>query len=261
MVLFAPDDLGIPKGAPSDRRRFLDRAIFTRSASYLATAQAYEKVLKSRNLTLRDDRVSATERENLLGVYDAQLSCLGATIMRQRVQYLEAIHDPLMGAFDAIAKTGMPLRVDYLPETNINPSSQNLEQDLLECLTKSRGQDLARKTTSVGPHRDHLEFTLAGQPAASFASQGQLRAMILAWKTAEMRLLTDTHGDPPVLLLDDVSSELDPARNQYLFRFLRDQNCQCFITTTHPDFVLLNEDRSDFFIQAGEVAAKLHQNP
>jgi len=94
---------------------------------------------------------------------------------------------------------------------------------------------------------------MGGRPAAAYASQGQLRAMVLAWKTAELDLLEAALGEPPVLLLDDVSSELDPDRNRYLFEFLGRRPNQCFITTTHPQYVLLTSERRDFSVVSGDI--------
>ena len=133
------------------------------------------------------------------------------------------------------------------------PDVPDLEALLLDAFTRSRRADLARGATILGPHRDVLQFRLAGQQAANFASQGQLRAMILAWKTAEMALLAHEHDEAPILLLDDVSSELDPERNEYLFDFLRLSDNQCFITTTHPDYVLLTSDRLDYRVENGRI--------
>ena len=129
---------------------------------------------------------------------------------------------------------------------------------LTEALARSRPADLARGVTTVGPHRDDLELTLDGRSAAAFASQGQLRALILAWKIAELELLGEAHGESPILLLDDVSSELDPQRNEYLFEFLRSKKTQCAITTTHPRHVLATTPRVDFEVRSGVVT---RQNP
>ena len=98
-----------------------------------------------------------------------------------------------------------------------------------------------------------MVFELEGRDAGTFASQGQLRATMLAWKTAELAVLGRAHGDPPILLLDDVSSELDPKRNEYLFEHLAKLAGQCFITTTHRDHVLLREHRADYRIAKGEI--------
>jgi DNA replication and repair protein RecF len=124
-----------------------------------------------------------------------------------------------------------------------------------ELLRQSRGKDLARQVTSVGPHRDDLRFFLETHDAGGFASQGQLRAIVLAWKTAELELLGRLRQDPPILLLDDVSSELDAQRNRYLFEHLAPRAGQCFITTTHPGHVLIAaSERRDYRVAGGAIS-------
>ncbi|MBL4632731.1 MAG: DNA replication and repair protein RecF [Kofleriaceae bacterium] len=254
IVLFAPEDLLVARGSPSDRRKFLDRAVFNLAPDFLPCAQDYEKVLKNRNLTLKSENMGASQKEQMLEVYDSQLASLAAKMLRARIDYLKAIGPLFEQGFESITRTGLPAKLIYQPAGDIEAGSST-EEELIESYQlgyqKNRAMDLARGSTSLGPHRDNLHFELASQPAANFASQGQLRAMILAWKTAEMQLLASVHNDPPVLLLDDVSSELDPIRNEYLFDFLRQRENQCFITTTHPDFVLLREERCDFSVEDG----------
>lgn len=254
VVLFAPEDLLVARASPADKRKFLDRAVFTLNPGFLGISQDYEKVLKSRNLTLRDENLSVQQQNELLAVYDQQLASLAAQILLARLDYLDAISKSFTEAFEAITRTGLPVGLSYQCTGDISPKGRSLQQ-LRECFLEGyiscRRADFARGATNLGPHRDVLQFELASQPAANFASQGQLRAMILAWKTAEMQLLAKIHEEPPVLLLDDVSSELDPERNEYLFEFLRKQENQCFITTTHPKFVLLASERRDFRVQNG----------
>ncbi len=255
VVLFAPEDLLVPRGSPSERRRFLDRAVFHRSPGYLGAVQAYEKVIKNRNALLRELSSGARSRSDaLLDVYDQQLAELGARLMRARRDFLAALAPRFRAAFEAITQTGLEVDIQYAPSVGISDAEDSdLATVILAALAASRGRDRARGVTSVGPHRDDLAFLFRGHPAAAFASQGQLRALVLAWKTAEMDLLAQTYGDDPVLLLDDVSSELDPQRNEYLFQFLRSRGGQCFITTTHPRHVLLSEDRVDYEVHAGRV--------
>jgi DNA replication and repair protein RecF len=228
--------------------------VFTLQPNFLATSQDYEKVLKSRNITLRDEGLARHQQEELLSVYDQQLARLAAALLLARLNYLEKIAGLFAEAFAAISRSGLTAELDYECAGDFDPSEPalaTLEGRFLEGFAKHRRADLARGATNLGPHRDLLQFRLAGQPAGNFASQGQLRAMILAWKTAEMQLLAQEHQEPPVLLLDDVSSELDAERNEYLFDFLRLQENQCFITTTHPSFVLLGSDRRDFRVSEG----------
>ena len=120
---------------------------------------------------------------------------------------------------------------------------------------EGRVKDFATQSTQLGPHRDDVAFELEGREAGSFASQGQLRAIMLAWKTAELAVLARAHGDSPILLLDDVSSELDAARNEYLFEHLATLAGQCFITTTHEAHVLLRRERADYRIENGQISS------
>src|SRR5207302_11512825 len=109
--------------------------------------------------------------------------------------------------------------------------------------------------TTAGPHTDDLELLLDERPARLYGSQGQLRALVLALKMAEIQHLETALSEPPVLMLDDVSSELDPQRNRYLFDFIRRMTCQCVITTTHPEHILLSQDRKDFQVFNGTFEA------
>ena len=257
VVLFAPEDLQIPRTSPSERRRFLDRAVFHFRSDYLAVARSYEKALKNRNATLRslgEKRTSANQARTLLEVYDEQLSSLGAQVVTYRQAFLAAIAPRFAKAFELISGSDRPVSATYeLPPPEIGDTAEALTAALLSALRDHQARDLARGVTSVGPHRHDIVFAIDDRPASSFASQGQLRALVLAWKTAEMQLLTDVIGESPILLLDDVSSELDATRNEYLFEFLRNQPAQCFITTTHAKHVLLATDRVDYHVQNGSV--------
>jgi DNA replication and repair protein RecF len=259
VVLFATEDLRVARASPADRRRFLDRAVFNWKTEHLVDSQTYEKVLKSRNAILRElqDRPRSATNMDLLAVYDEQLAGVGARVIAARQSYLQAAAAPLRTGFAAITQTGWEVSAHYHSRPEIlacGADSDRLHSALSDALAHSRARDVARGATGVGPHRDDLQFILNGQPAQSFASQGQLRAIVLAWKTSEMDILAATHGDPPVLLLDDVSSELDPSRNQFLFDFLRGRDNQCFITTTHPKHVLLSHDRCDFEVANGTIS-------
>jgi len=257
VVLFAPEDLQLPRGAPAERRRFLDRAVFNRRGEYMPLAQDYDKVLKSRNALLRevsDGKRSASAAGDLLAVYDQQLAALAARIAGARLAYVDELRARFQGAFDAISRSGIPVDLVYRTAPEVAQAAPGERTAVYARLIEaSRAADLARGASNVGPHRDDLGFVFAGHDAGAFASQGQLRALVLAWKTAEMDLLAAVHGEDPILLLDDVSSELDPNRNEYLFEFLGRRGNQCFITTTHPRFVLVREDRVDHEVREGRI--------
>jgi DNA replication and repair protein RecF len=246
VVLFAPEDLRLPRGAPSGRRRFMDRAVWNAHPAYLNEVQTYERVLKSRNALLRENGP-----RDLLEVYDEQLARAAVPIVSRRRALIEELRPLAQHAFARVTQTGLALEMEY--ETALDIS--NIAESMLMRLDNDKRKDAARGATSSGPHVDDLDFALDGKPARLYASQGQLRAIVLALKIAEIEFLRIKLGDAPVLLLDDVSSELDPTRNAQLFDFLRSVPCQAFITTTHPSHVLLSEERLDYQVLAGKITS------
>ena len=251
VVVFTPEDLALPRGSPGDRRRFVDRSVFNLRADHLGLAQDYERVLRTRNAVLRqagDGAIDRRRTEDLLSVYDQQLAALGAQVIAVRQAFVEVVGGELAAAFAAITRSDRVASVRYAVR-----GEARSEAAILAALREARVKDLATHATQVGPHRDDLAFELDGREAGAFASQGQLRAIMLAWKTAELAVLARAHGDSPILLLDDVSSELDPQRNEFLFEHLAKLAGQCFITTTHPGHVLLRQHRADYRIAAGEI--------
>jgi DNA replication and repair protein RecF len=177
--------------------------------------------------------------------------------MRRRVALIDEIRPGFVQAFSAIGRGDRPANLRYAPELAgaeaIWKDESALAARLGQALVANRTRDLARTSTTAGPHRDDLLLLLDDRPASAFASQGQLRAMILAWKIAEIELLTAAHGESPILLLDDVSSELDPRRNEYLFEYLGKMDSQVMVTTTHPRYVLTTRDRVDYEVSSGYV--------
>jgi DNA replication and repair protein RecF len=253
VVVFTPEDLQLPRGAPGDRRRFLDRAVFNARPEYLASATDYEKVLKQRNAILRmnaQGSMAPARVEEMLSIYDEQLATLGLAVANARAAYIDEIRGELARAFSSITHTERVASARYVSKIAGASTDQ-----VLAWHREGRTKDLATASTQLGPHRDDVAFELDEREAGAFASQGQLRAIMLAWKTAEMAVLSRVHNDQPILLLDDVSSELDPARNQYLFEHLATQAGQCFITTTHESHVLLTQNRANYRIENGQISS------
>jgi DNA replication and repair protein RecF len=256
VVVFTPEDLALPRGAPGDRRRFLDRGVFNLDASYLTTASDYDKVLRTRNSVLRqagEGRLVGRQVEEMLAVYDEQLAVLAVATIAARQRFIARLEGALSSAFVAITRTGLTATVRYA--SKLIEAGATTADAIVEQLRAGRARDLGSGSTQIGPHRDDIVLELEGREAGSFASQGQLRAIMLAWKTAELVILGEAHGDAPILLLDDVSSELDPQRNEFLFEHLAKLAGQCFITTTHESHVLLRRDRADYRIEAGQIRA------
>ncbi len=250
VVLFGADDLALPRGAPEARRRFLDRAVWNADPALLADLRAYQRVLRSRNALLRDPE-KTDQVVDLIEVYESQLAQSGAAVVGHRRRYLRALEPRVVAAFERITRSGLSLAVRYA--SDFSGADGQLAEELARALVAARARDLARGFTGVGPHTDDLELILDGREAGLHASQGQLRALMLALKIAEIEQLEAVLGEPPILLLDDVSSELDATRNAQLFDFLHGLSAQVFITTTHRDHVLWDSERRDFRVVEGAI--------
>lgn len=236
VVAFTPDDLSIVKGGPDGRRAFLDRSVFNRFPAYLQESREYARALKSRNRLLKD----AAPRSHLT-VWDETLARVGARLLVRRRALLAEVAPRARAAFATIGRIEAPASFAYEPEhlevdfaTAPEPALQAALSTALEARLP-RDQD--RGHTSVGPHVDDLELALGPHPARQYASQGQSRALVIAWKVAEIENLAATNGFLPMLLLDDVSSELDPERNAFLMRYLADSGAQTLLTTTDAALV------------------------
>ena len=253
VVLFTPDDLQVPRGSPGPRRKLLDRSVANVWPAYVALCRDYQKVLTSRNRVLKQGPAGSMD---LLEVYDQQLSELGAGMVAGRVRYLRSIADVLSETFSTIVRSGVSCEVIYRtsdPVTEAGVRIADLTPVLRKQLRQNLAEDMARKSTRVGPHTDDLDFLLDGRSTRSFGSQGQVRAVVLALRIAQIKDTYQKLGFYPVLLLDDVSSELDKERNCYLFDFISKILCQTFLTTTRPDLIHLKEDRMDFQVVNGSI--------
>jgi DNA replication and repair protein RecF len=242
-VLFHPADAELMAGGPEARRALLDRMLAQMSPSYARIRAEYEKALRSRNRMLKAERVD----KRAVTAYDALLAERGASIGAARRE-LSQLLKPLVEAYFAeITEHALPIRVEYAMR------SEPTEQALLAALGASWERDVARGFTGVGPHGDDLVVDVETTRVKHFASQGQHRAIVLALKVAELSVLSARTGRVPVLLLDDVSSELDRSRNRRFFGLLARLGGQVFLTTTHPEFILLGEERTDFEVVSGDV--------
>jgi DNA replication and repair protein RecF len=244
MVLFHPGDLVLASGSADKRRAFLDRMLEQMDPIYGSTLASYEKALRSRNRLLKDER---TDRRSVRA-FDAILSKSGAVVGQARRRLIDDLAPRVVHAFTEVFAGDTPLAVRYLPR--VEPT----EELIAEALERSFDKDLARGFTADGPHGDDLALRLDEVGARHHGSQGQHRTIVLALKTAELDLLSERTGRVPILLLDDVSSELDRSRNRRFFEVLSRTGGQVFLTTTHPEFILLESDRVDFQVEAGRVS-------
>jgi DNA replication and repair protein RecF len=199
-TLFWPEDLSLVKGGPEHRRRFLNEMLVQVAKGYGRTLARYRRVLDQRNHLLKRIATGQEGRDSLL-VWDTELAGLGASLTSARAEAVVELA-PLASANHAAIAAGETLAVSYTGTTGDHAAALQAVLD----------EDLRRGTTSVGPHRDDLEITINGADARGFASQGQQRTAVVSLKLAESDLVEARSGERPILLLDDVLSELDPLR-------------------------------------------------
>jgi DNA replication and repair protein RecF len=228
VTVFSPDDLSIVKGGPALRRQFVDELLADGDRSMRALRQDYERVIKQRNTLLRQSGGRLTPDVALtLDVWDSKMTELGEALGEARQRIVEELQPQVAGAYSDLAGETAESRVGMRMESEWREEDGG--KGLAESLAASRKSDLARQVTTVGPHRDDLNLTIAGMPARTHASQGEQRTLTLALRLASHRFLTEKAGSPPILLLDDVFSELDDARSHRLVAEL--PVCQTFLST------------------------------
>jgi DNA replication and repair protein RecF len=250
VVLFVPEDLLLPRAAPSARRRFLDLAVFNVERGYYREASAFQKVVKSRNHLLKRGPVDSV----LLDAYDEELARTGARVVMRR-RALVADLAPRTRDFFRALHGDLTVEVLYrsAPAVDAAADEAAVQAALLTGLRAQRGLDERRRFTGTGPHTDDLEIALAGRLAREHASQGQLRSLVLALKLAELTNVEARRADVPVLLLDDVPSELDPTRRRFLFEMVGGLACQTLISVTEREVVSPLTERVDFHVTQGRI--------
>jgi DNA replication and repair protein RecF len=228
-VHFSPEDVSLVLRFPAQRRRILDILISQYSATYLRDLQLYQRVLNQRNHLLRTAKRSSNGvmSDETISPWDAQLAELGARIRSMRLTALEILGKPFVQYYARFSPGGEEASIDY---KGIRDQGTDLEAALLEELERKRPQELQAGHTLCGPHRDDVSFVLNGQSAEIYASEGQLKTILIAWKLAEGRYLEQCCGQQPVILLDDVFSELDHDRIGVLLEIV-DEFEQVVVTT------------------------------
>jgi len=223
VTILSLEDIWVIRGAPSKRRSFLDWLITKLNSSYLVNLTEYRKVLRQRNRVLQTVRWDGDHR--LLDVYDEQLIGSGNRIYEERQKQLPRLREKVSRLAGELGL--MELTMDYqttCPDLRLTP----------EILHRVRAQEIRWGESAVGPHRDDLVFAVAGRPLRDYASEGEERSAAIAMKLAEVEMLGEKNGAPPVLLLDEAISEFDRDRRQTFFRLLRGQ---IFYSSTRlPDF-------------------------
>ncbi len=252
VVFFSPESLTLVKGAPADRRRFIDILISQVNSAYLNALQNYQFALKQRNELLKQIRSKQASPE-FLDPWDDILIAEGVSIIQTRVRafselktHIQAKHAELTGNREILNLKYQPSpeKIDNAMEQGRQDSvTGEAEERFRRGLQSSRSYDILRGVTSLGPHRDDFKLILEAQSAGTmyfqeakaFGSQGQQRTIALALKLGELELIRETTGKTPIVLLDDVFSELDEERSAFLFELLGRLNAQTFITSTRQE--------------------------
>ena len=258
VVLFAPEEMLLVVGPPALRRAALDVLTAPHKPAYQSDQATYSRALQQRNSLLRAIREGEADRSQLR-YWDEPLLASGAAIVTARLSLLELLADPLAEAHREIAPTEGRLTVRYATNAPLL-HGESPREALARRLVETAEKEVWNGTTLIGPHRDDLTFILDGRDLTTFASRGQQRSAILALKLAELDLLSSLDGRPPLLLLDDVFSELDPVRRGHLVRRIAELP-QAFITTTAPDDIDpdLRRQARPWHVLPGEDGARVQE--
>ncbi len=263
-VLFSPDDMEMVYGPPAIRRRYLDVMLCQASSSYLRALQRYQRVLTQRNHLLRSLRERAAQQEEL-AFWDESLCTEGAVILEARHGAMERLTTLVQGAYARLAAAGQvpeqPLEVAYTdtapPSDASGPAA--FRQGMAEALERAHGQERVLAQTVVGPHRDDVRLSIDGMEMGRYASRGQARIAALALRLAEGELLTERRGEPPVLLLDDVLSELDEGHRALVLEEASHYP-QALVTTANVGLLpaWCQERAHHFQVVNGQLTADAH---
>jgi DNA replication and repair protein RecF len=254
-VIFSAGDLEVVYGAPSVRRRYLNILISQTDRAYLSTIQRYERVVRQRNHLLRRIR-DGTGQVGELSFWDDELVKEGSEIVAQRLSTVQTLSEGARPIYADLSDGSENLTIEYKPNVSLpnDMTRESIAETLRGKLAERRGQELARGMTVTGPHRDDLALALNGMEAAAFASRGQTRTAVLALKLAEASYLREMRGQEPVILLDDVLSELDVARRDHVIGHAS-QYHQTLITTADADSIFrqLPPDTTRFQVEDGRI--------
>ena len=245
IIFFSPDDLNIIKDGPTERRRFIDSELCQLDKIYLYDLTNYKKTLEQRSKLMKDIYFNPSLRDTL-SVWDEKLVEYGKKVIKRRREFIDEISGIVTDIHSNISGGRENLQISYEP---------NVEDIFLaDELIRAREKDLKYGQTSVGPHRDDIKFTIADTDIRKFGSQGQQRTCALSLKLSEIQIVEQTIGEKPVLLLDDVLSELDSNRQNFLLGSLYDT--QTIITCTGLDEFVKNRFQINkiFHIVEGKIA-------
>ena len=246
VIMFSPEDLNIVKDSPSHRRKFLDIELCKLSKRYYYSLAQYKKILIERNITIKKWNTNS----DIIDVYDKQLSEFGAIIINDRINYMKKLNKVCKKIHSNITSNSELIEIKYLTPIK---ELDNIQENFYSLLCKNRKRDIETKTTSIGPHREDFSIDLNGIDARIFGSQGQQRTSVLTIKFGALAIIKELTGEYPVLLLDDVLSELDTKRQEYILNSIKE--VQTLITCTGVNDIrkYLDSESKIFEVMSGEL--------
>ncbi len=253
VVLFSPIHLSLISGGPEGRRKFLDAAICQLKPTYISLLVRYNQTLRHRNALLK--KISMDGDAEFLEIWDEKLSELGSLIIKERLEYLDLLKKEASDIYNEISNRSESFDIKYISGFYKNIGSdvktEDLKKEFKLKLEKNRKTDVKSGFTSVGPHKDEIEIFINEKKVRAFGSQGQQRSSALCLKLAEAEILEEKIGEPPVLLLDDVMSELDDFRKNYMLNKIT--NKQVFITNCDFSIVSNLKNGKLFKMEDGKI--------
>ncbi len=255
IVMFAPEDLNLVKGSPQVRRRFIDMELGQINPIYLHNLSQYQKILQQRNHHLKDLQRKKTDN-GLLDILTYQLIEKAAKVIVKRFEFIEMLEKWAKPIHHDISRGLENLVLQYKPSIKVSEMADlsKIERMLEENIIRMKTKEIERGTTLIGPHRDDLLFYLNDREVQTFGSQGQQRTTALSIKMAELELIYEKIGEYPILLLDDVLSELDDFRQSHLLNTIQGK-VQTFVTTTSVDGLDHRslKDASMYLVEKGNI--------
>ncbi|MEI6237117.1 MAG: DNA replication and repair protein RecF [Candidatus Saccharibacteria bacterium] len=229
VILFEPEHMRLLTGSPELRREFFDQILFKTKPDFGQLKQRYKRTLAQRNRLLK---ANETTINNQIFAWNIRLSELAGKIVEARLALLDELNNQIGETYSSVAQNKTDIKLNYTSDVNL----KTYETSLLKMLEHSIDKDILRGFTAYGPHREDIAIYINGQPASSNASRGETRTLVLSLKLLELKLLQDKRELKPLILLDDVFSELDGSRRKAITKYLQDY--QTIITTTDADVVL-----------------------
>ena len=252
VIVFSPDDLKLIKDGPSERRSFMDMGISQLKPVYNYNLSRYNKVLFQRNNILRSNKFKR-DLLGLLDVFDMQLSKMGTSIVLERKMFVDELYKICRETHNRLTLNNEELMLKYNSNIPILDNKAEMEKLYLKLLKDNNGKDIECGTTEIGPHRDDMLTFINDKDAKTFGSQGQQRTIVLTLKLSEVELIKKDRGSYPIVLLDDVFSELDEDRRRHLTKSFNEM--QTFITVTDAVDIksIDNVSKSIFHIEDGSL--------